>query len=300
MKILALKRKGTMIICLAGLLGLLVIYGVLPILRARSVAHPPRTTVAHNPEEFSLVDEDVSFEANDGLTLRGWYMLSHNGAVVIISHGYGGNRGDFLEQAALLSGHGYGVLLFDLSAHGNSDGSLLSLNGRDVLAAVEYVRNRKDVRPDRIGLWGFSLGGLVSIQAAAQEPSIRAVIADGPFPVVAATDMPAPETLADWLWIPFDWVQFQALKLQGVSGAMSTTEALARIAPRPLLLIAGIQNRGERRVLRKYYAAAGQTATLWEVAEAGHLGSWNARTDDYKRMALAIFDRALLGGSAGP
>jgi fermentation-respiration switch protein FrsA (DUF1100 family) len=90
------------------------------------------------------------------------------------------------------------------------------------------------------------------------------------------------------------------LKLQGVSGAMSTTEALARIEPRPVLLVAGTQNRGEQRVLRKYYAAAGKTATLWEVAEAGHIGSWSARPDEYKRMALAFFDREMLGGSVVP
>src|SRR2546427_153125 len=104
-----------------------------------------------------------------------------------------------LVLALVLGGAAFGYVLLPV------------LRGRDVLAAAEYLKGRPDVSPGSIGAWGFSLGGLVSLQAAAQTRDIRAVVADGPFPVVDPLDMPAPESLSDWLWIPFDRVQLLAL-----------------------------------------------------------------------------------------
>ncbi len=75
---------------------------------------------------------------------------------------------------------------------------------------------------------------------------------------------------------------------------MPTTTAIRRIAPRPLLLIAGIENRGERRVLRKYHTDAGVGAELWEVAGASHVQSWTVSREDYEAKVLALFERALL------
>jgi pimeloyl-ACP methyl ester carboxylesterase len=221
-------------------------------------------------------------------------MPSHNGAVVMITHGYNGNRGDCLEQAAFLVNQGYGVLLFDLLAHGQSEGNTLSLNGRDVLAAVRFLKENPESRSLAIGAWGFSLGAMSEIQAAAQTPAILGIVADGPFPVVSIEDMPKPATLGDWFWEPFNLVEYQAWEFQGVVGAMNVPDALGRIAPRPVLIISGTQNQGEYRTMREYYFNAGQNVSLWEVPEAGHIGSWSARELDYEARVLAFFAKILL------
>jgi pimeloyl-ACP methyl ester carboxylesterase len=274
---------------------LLVVYGALPTIRAIEVAHPAHKPVCcKTPADFGLMYEDVSFPTEHGLTVHGWYISGKNRAVVVITHGFGGNRADTLEPAAVLARHGFGVLSIDLLAHGESEGNLLTLNGEDVLAAVAFLKSQTDVDPTRIGVWGFSLGGLVSIQAAAQSNEIQAVAADGPFPVVTAEDMPLPENIEDWLWLPFDWVQRKALTLQSVSAQFSTIEALRRITPRPVLLVAGIQNNGERRVLRRYYAEVGETVTLWEVPEAGHIGGWLARPKEYAQRITEFSEQGLL------
>ena len=62
--------------------------------------------------------EDVEFTTDDGLLLKGWYVPSKNGAVVISFPGRSGSR----DQARMLARHGYGVLLFDRRGEGESEG----------------------------------------------------------------------------------------------------------------------------------------------------------------------------------
>lgn len=277
-----------------GCLAFVGVYGILPVLRASLVSHPNRKPLRTDSLEISFEYENVEFETSEHLKVRGWYSVSHNQAAVIVAHGYGGNRADYVEPAEVLVELGYGVLLVDLLAHGESEGTRLVLDGQEILAAVDYLTARPEIDSQRIGAWGFSLGGLVSLQAAAQEEEIRAVIADGPFPVIAGQDMPSPDRISDWLWVPFDWVQLRALKLFGVSAAMSTTEALSRIGNRPVLLVSGIENEGERRVMQKYAESSGGVVELWEVNGAGHVESWWESRAKYEEKAVAFFEQALL------
>lgn len=273
-------------------------YLVLPIARALSIAHPPRNVVCcATPADFGHPYQDATIPSKHGPKLHGWLVPSQNGAMVVVAHGFGGNRISALEAGAMLADHGFGVLWIDLLAHGESEGALLTFDGEDVLAAARYLQEQSPSPDSPIGMWGFSLGGLEAIQAAAQMLAIGGVVADGPMPVVTTEDMPQPEILADALWVPFDWVQLRALEWQGVRAHSSVRQALEDIVPRPVLLIAGIQNRGEARVLRGYAAAGGDTVTLWEIPEAGHIGGWQVRRDEYTAKVVTFFSQALLGDS---
>ena len=53
----------------------------------------------------------------DGLRLVGWYVPTQNGAVVLAQHGYKSQRGEMLDEAAMLHRHGYGVLITTIRAH---------------------------------------------------------------------------------------------------------------------------------------------------------------------------------------
>ena len=276
------------------LMGIVSFYGILPVMRALIIARPQHTALIGTPGDVGLPYEAVAFTTNTGAQLRGWHIASQNGATILIVHTYKSNRSHFVEQAAFLAEHGYGVLLFDLIGHGESEGRQLVLDGTDVLAAVAYLQSQPDTKNDKIGAWGFSLGGMVSLQAAAQSDDISAIVADGPFPIVVAEDMPAPVTLEDRFWLPFEVVQRRALQMLCIPPAHGTSQAFSHIAPRPVLLISGIQNSGERRVMRHYDSVAGEHVTLWEVAEAGHVKSWYIARDAYEENLLRLFDKALL------
>ena len=270
-------------------------YLIWPITRALSIAHPPRSTVCcATPADFGHSYEDVTIPTSRGRKLHGWLVPSRNGATVVVAHGFGDNLTSTLEAGSMLADHGYGVLWIDLLAHGESEGTLLTFDGEDVMAAVHYLETQSPTSNPPIGVWGFSLGGLEALQAASQTPAIDGVIADGPMPVVAPEDMPPPAMLADALWVPFDWVQLQALALQGIRAHSSVRQALADIAPRPVLLVAGLRNRGEAHVLENYAAAGSDNIALWKIAEAGHTGGWQVRRDEYTERVNTFFERALL------
>jgi uncharacterized protein len=129
------------------MIGLLVL-GVLSALADKNVStkvsaitQPPRAT------SYRMIDGDgqplagVELVTSDGLRLSGWTIPSRNGAAVILQHGYGGNSGQMLPVALMLTRHGYGVLLFDFRGHGASEGDFVSfgLNEvRDTEAAITY------------------------------------------------------------------------------------------------------------------------------------------------------------------
>jgi pimeloyl-ACP methyl ester carboxylesterase len=288
-------RNIVVAVLAALLIGLLfVFYVALPIMYANGVAHPNRAPVCcTTPGDLGLEYEDVSFTTNDDLTLYGWYIPSRNHAAVIISHGIGGNRLGHLEQGALLAEHGFGVLLLDLRAHGESDGDLVSFGGNDIIAALDYLKTRDDVDSNRIGAMGVSLGGLATIQAAAISQDIKAVVADGSA-ANAIRDLPRPVTLGHWLDLPFQWVAILTWKHQGISAPISTVEAIERISPRPILLISGVQSEYEQALQQKLFAAAGEPKILWEVPEAGHAQSWGTNPDEYGERIALLFNRALL------
>ena len=113
------------------------------------------------PADYGLVYEDVSLKTADGLTLQGWYLPGENGAAIILMHGLGGNRISLLGVAESLVEAGYSALIFDLRAHGESEGEFVPYGGpeaEDVKTAVSYLQTRPEVDPERIGSLGWSLG----------------------------------------------------------------------------------------------------------------------------------------------
>jgi pimeloyl-ACP methyl ester carboxylesterase len=81
--------------------------------------------------------------------------------------------------------------------------------------------------------------------------------------------------------------------LTGLPEPPPLAEALARIEPRPVLLVAGGQNFYELCVNQRLAAAAGPSVELWIIPDAGHIGGLDARPEEYTARMLAFFDAAL-------
>ncbi len=272
---------------------LVTLYGILPVKYANGVAHPGRSRICcQTPADEGFKFEMVEFQSRDGVTLRGWYIPSQNGAAIIVTHGVGENRMGMLKQAAMLARHGYGVLLFDLRAHGESGGEAITFSGEDVLAGMRYLAAHPEIDPGRIGALGASLGGLVSIQAAAGSDGIQALVVDGAG-LADFKDEPAPTSLGHLLDLPFQWVAFQVWRLMGVAAPLPVVDALSHISPRPVLLISGTKSAFEKGAMRKFQAAAGPSCTLWEVPEAWHAQAFSVQPEAYEKRVIDFFDHAL-------
>jgi hypothetical protein len=81
--------------------------------------------------------------------------------------------------------------------------------------------------------------------------------------------------------------------LSGTRPPPSLTDLVPRISPRPLLL-AGRGGGGEE-LNPDYYRAALAPKELWKIAEAAHVGGFEARPRAYEERVTRFFHRALLG-----
>jgi hypothetical protein len=93
------RRVGRRALVALGLLAL-AFFVLFPIGAAIYVTRTPREPI---DGAFSVPHEDVAFETRDGLTIKGWYAPSKNGAAIVFVHGSGGSRQGPRRQARLLA-----------------------------------------------------------------------------------------------------------------------------------------------------------------------------------------------------
>jgi alpha-beta hydrolase superfamily lysophospholipase len=152
------------------------------------VTHPPPTTGQLDPADVIIEVEEISFEAQDGVALEGWFVRGRSRwPVIIICHQLGASRSDLLNTAVSLSQKGYPLLMFDFRGHGASAGrgSTLGIEERlDVLGAVEYLDSRDDIDASRYGAWGIGLGAYAAALAALEREEIVVLALDSPYPDV--------------------------------------------------------------------------------------------------------------------
>lgn len=261
---------------------------------SRTVSNPP---CCITPADLGFDYEDVTLTSSDGVTLSGWYIPSHNQAAVMLIHGYGGNRLEMIWRADMLARHGYGVLLYDQRGSGESGGEVRSYGWadvNDVAAALEFLQNRDDVDPERIGILGFSVGGQVALRAAAQMKEIKAVAADGPSMAVSRDVFPLV-SLEERLNAFTIQIGDKILAWRtGVPAPSGVAEVIGDISPRPILLISTGQDY-EQRQAQHYYSLAAEPKALWNIPETGHGGGPKARPQEYEDKLVTFFDQALFG-----
>jgi fermentation-respiration switch protein FrsA (DUF1100 family) len=161
--------------------------GLLLLFETRFIYFPSRAHEA-TPAGLGLPSEEVLFTAEDGVRLHGWF-LPVRGArwTVLLSHGNAGNISHRLDRTLFLQTRlGASVLLYDYRGYGRSEGSPDEPGTyRDARAAYRYLVERRRVPPERLVLFGESLGSAVSLDLALAHPA-AALILEAPFTSVPA------------------------------------------------------------------------------------------------------------------
>ncbi|HSA86394.1 MAG TPA: alpha/beta hydrolase [Nitrospira sp.] len=132
--------------------------------------------------------EDVWFQAADGARLFGWYVeAAADRPVMLWCHGNAGNIIDRLDNLKLLYQTGLSIFLFDYRGYGKSQALRPSENGLydDASGAYDYLTRTRKIRPERIVLFGRSLGASVAGELAVQRPA-AALILESSFPSIEA------------------------------------------------------------------------------------------------------------------
>lgn len=286
---------------------------------ATKLVYAPQKPLVGDPSQSGLTWAPISFPARgDGVMLQGWVIpgVLPNGQLtddrtLILVHGTRTNRTDpaagLLKLSVALARQGFAILAFDMRGAGQSPPAPLSLGyfeQRDVLGAVDFIRSGpwpypELGRPRVIGGWGVSMGAATLLLAAAQEPAIRAVVSDCAYAdIVPILQREIPKQGGvPALFTPGALVA--ALGLYGVNYfAVRPVDVIARIAPRPILLIHGsADNYIPPANMGELYTAASAAPNAhvqqWLVPGAKHAQSFNTLGATYTQRVVDFFTAAL-------
>jgi pimeloyl-ACP methyl ester carboxylesterase len=284
-----------------GVLSALVVTGLAVSVVAPGVAatNVPPTQVTRTPASLGLDHEAVTVTTSDGVHLAGWFLSGTNGAAVVVRHGAGSTRSSVLDQAVALHDAGYGVLLLDARGHGESGGEAMDFGwygDLDIAAGTAFLAAQDGIDAGRIGVVGFSMGGEEAIGAAATDPLVRAVVAEG------ATGRQADDKA--WLSDAFGWRGWIQERLEDVQYAVTDLltpaspptalrAAVAVAADTAFLLITAGEVDDERRAAAHIRSGAPEQVTVWEVEGAGHTDGYEHGPDQWRDRVVTFLDTAL-------
>lgn len=205
--------------------------------------------------------ESVWFNSADGTRLHGWFFESQTGpeiATIVHFHGNGGNIGTVGWVGQRFAQRGFDVLLFDYRGYGASDG--VAAKEADLYAdgdaAVAFVRNEKGAHPERIVVYGQSLGTAIGVDVASRG-TFAAVVLESGFSSASSVAASALQ------WLP-RWLHFLAKNRFESARKLTSVKA-------PILITHGDPDRtiptSEAHLL---YAAANEPKKLLVFPGAGH------------------------------
>jgi fermentation-respiration switch protein FrsA (DUF1100 family) len=158
--------------------------------RVEEIARVNRPQVPKKP--YPYFEEEVTYENKEaGITLAGTLTFPFEKdpfpAVLLITGSGPQDRDEtiyghrpFLVLADYLTRHGIAVLRVDDRGVGESTGDFSQATSEDftfdVLAGIEYLKTRKEISPEQIGLIGHSEGGLIAPIVAVKSPDVSFIV----------------------------------------------------------------------------------------------------------------------------
>lgn len=295
----------------AGVVGSAALAGAAAALAERVVRRMTAPSRLRRPQQMGFTPfetgadyEDVTFPGGHDVPLRGWLLQRHPSTPAILAcGGYRAPRSDLLGISSSLWRAGYNVLLFDYAGYGDEPGpvTLGYQELSDARAALRFLRLR--CPGASLGTIGFSMGAAIAIMVGAREPHVRAVLADSPF--TDQREILRYHIARDLRLPPSTLIDFVARLLLGVIDRrlfrrfgfrladVNPLVDVARLAPRPLLLIHGEADRTipleHTRRMERAARAAGVPVEACYVPAAGHCDAYFLDRVGYCTRAAAFF-----------
>lgn len=273
----------------------------------------------NTPAAFLVPDVDTTpyampqFEAvtipsrDPEIQLSAWYVPAEtfaSGPAVVLVHGLDSckREGQLLLAAGMLHHAAIAVLLIDLRNHGDST----VVNGRyaggtreyrDALGGWDWLVNERGFAPERVGLYGQSLGAATALIATGEEPRVAAVWEDSSY---ADLDVAVQAELARNgypAWLRFGGYLMARLRSGDDLLSLSPIDAVAKLDGRPILITHGTSDTRLSVQYASDLAAAvradGGTVVPWLVDGAEHTQAIVEETAEYERRLADFFTSAL-------
>ena len=265
----------------------------LPFFLAGCVSSPfyyPDRVLYSTPASVGLKFENAVFTSNDGTQLTGWFIPAtgyqnpkNAKGTVIHFHGNAQNMSAHWQFVSWLPQRGFNVFVFDYRGYGASQG-IPEPKGvfEDSNAALNYVRLREDVDPERLVVLGQSLGGTnaIAVVGSGNRLGVKAIAIEATF---------------------FSYSSIANDKISGtgmlVDDTYSAERYVGNLAPIPLLLLHGTSDPviPYAHSLRLFDKAS-EPKTLITIEGAGHTEALTAQFGvKYQEALLGFFDTSLSG-----
>ena len=138
------------------------------------------------PDSSYLKYQRLDIRSEDGIKLAGWIILSDHDTLkspwLLFCHGNASDISfkDYISRYKLFTSLGFNVLTFDYRGFGESEGTPSEAGlYKDVTAGYKYLTISKHISPDRIIIYGHSLGTAVAIDLSTREPAAGLVVEAG-------------------------------------------------------------------------------------------------------------------------
>ena len=272
------------------LLAALAVYALLVLLmflfqsRLVFLPHMPGRGLVATPAQVGLAYEDLQIATADGEKLHGWWLPHPDPrGTLLFSHGNAGNISHRLDSLRLFHDLGLEVLIYDYRGYGRSSGRASEAGVyRDAEAAWRWLLENRGRAPERIVLFGRSLGGTVTARLATRvKPA--AVILESSFTSL-------PDLAADL---------YGLLPVRSLSRIrLDTREYVAKIDAATLI----VHSRDDEIVpydhARKLVRAANAPADLLTLSGGHNTGIFESM-DSYRAGLDRFLERCFGTGSPG-
>jgi len=240
---------------------LIIGYGALLLftyLRQDGLLYYPMKRIEATPADIGLDYEDVVLETTDGLKISAWY-IPREGArgTVLFCHGNAGNISHRLDSIRIFHRLGLSVLIFDYRGYGRSEGKPSEQGTyRDAEAGWTYLVQQRSVPPERMILFGRSLGSAVAAEIALRHRAGALIVESGftsvadlgqryfPYLPVRLLTRHRYETIekVGWITIPKLFIHSTGDEIVPFQQGMALYEKASE--PKEFLRIAGGHNEG--------------------------------------------------------
>ena len=143
--------------------------------------HIPGRTLVTTPAALGLEYDSVELVTEDGITLHGWFVPAKEArGTVLFFQGNAGNISHRLDSLQIFRQLRLNSFIIDYRGYGNSEGRP-SEHGlyRDAEAAYHYLVEAREIPPERIVLFGRSLGAAVAARTARYFPTAGLIAESG-------------------------------------------------------------------------------------------------------------------------
>ena len=163
----------------------LIIISLSYFLQSKFIYYPVKR-IERSPEYLGFDYQEICYLTKDKIAISAWYIpVSNSKLTVLFCHGNAGNISHRLDSIKIFNQLGLNTFIFDYRGYGKSQGRPTEKGTYlDAEGALTYLTEKKKLSPDKLIIFGRSLGASVAAWLA-QKYAIKSIIIESTFTSIA-------------------------------------------------------------------------------------------------------------------